>query len=465
MLKDIEAATPAVGAKASVVKAPELKASSAKPAPAMDAFWMPFTASRQFKQAPRMLAKAAGMHYWTPEGRQILDGIAGLWCVNAGHARPKIVQAIAAQAAEMDFCPPFNMAHPKAFELAERLVKLSPAGLNKVFFTNSGSEAVDTALKMAIAYHRARGEGTRTRLIGRERGYHGVNFGGISVGGMVGNRKSFGPMLGGVDHIRHTHDPARNAFTRGQPEHGAELADDLERLVALHDASTIAAVIVEPMAGSTGVLIPPKGYLDRLRAICDKHGILLIFDEVITGFGRLGAPFAALHFGVTPDLMTTAKGISNGCVPMGAVFAKGQNHDAFMNGPEHVIEFPHGYTYSAHPLACAAALGTLDTYAEEGLLTRAAKMGPLFEEGLHSLRELPNVIDIRNIGLVGAVELTPIAGQPGKRAFDVFLDCWERGVLVRTTGDTIALSPPLIIENNHLDQIFSTLREALKKAA
>ncbi len=465
MLKDIEAAAPAASAKTPAATAPELKAGSATPAPAMDAFWMPFTASRQFKQAPRMLAKAAGMHYWTPEGRQVLDGIAGLWCVNAGHARPKIVQAIAAQAAEMDFCPPFNMAHPKAFELAERLVKIAPAGLNKVFFTNSGSEAVDTALKMAIAYHRARGEGTRTRLIGRERGYHGVNFGGISVGGMVGNRKSFGPMLGGVDHIRHTHDPARNAFTRGQPEHGAELADDLERLVALHDASTIAAVIVEPMAGSTGVLIPPKGYLDRLRAICDKHGILLIFDEVITGFGRLGSPFAALHFGVTPDLMTTAKGISNGCVPMGAVLAKGHLHDAFMNGPEHVIEFPHGYTYSAHPLACAAALGTLDTYAEEGLLTRAAKMGPLFEEGLHSMGELPNVIDIRNIGLVGAIELTPIAGQPGKRAFDVFLDCWERGVLVRTTGDTIALSPPLIIENNHLDQIFSSLREALKKAA
>ena len=465
MLKDVEAVTSPVDAKAQGTKAPQAKPTAAKPAPGMDAFWMPFTASRQFKQSPRLLAKASGMHYWTPEGRQILDGIAGLWCVNAGHARPKIVQAIAAQAAEMDFCPPFNMAHPKSFELAERLVKLTPAGLNKVFFTNSGSEAVDTALKMAIAYHRARGEGTRTRLIGRERGYHGVNFGGISVGGMVGNRKTFGPMLGGVDHIRHTHDLVRNAFARGQPEHGAELADDLERLVALHDASSIAAVIVEPMAGSTGVLIPPKGYLERLRAICDKHGILLIFDEVITGFGRLGAPFAALHFGVTPDLMTAAKGISNGCVPMGAVFAKQHIHDAFMTGPEHVIEFPHGYTYSAHPLACAAALGTLDTYAEEGLLTRAMKIGPAFEAGLHSLRELPNVIDIRNIGLVGAVELAPIAGQPGKRAFDVFLDCWERGVLVRTTGDTIALSPPLIIENQHLDQIFSTLREALKSAA
>ena len=464
MLKEIEAAAVAPATAAPSRAAPH-QPSAPKAPTGMDAYWMPFTASRQFKQSPRMFAKAAGMHYWTPEGRQVLDGISGLWCVNAGHARPKIVQAIAQQAAEMDFCPPFNMAHPKSFELAERLVKVTPAGLDKVFFTNSGSEAVDTALKMAIAYHRARGEGTRTRLIGRERGYHGVNFGGVSVGGMVGNRKSFGPLLGGVDHLRHTHDLARNAFTRGQPEHGAELADDLERLVQLHDASTIAAVIVEPMAGSTGVLIPPKGYLERLRSICDKHGILLIFDEVITGFGRLGSPFAATKFNVTPDLMTVAKGISNGCVPMGAVFAKGHIHDAMMTGPEHMVEFPHGYTYSAHPLACAAALGTLDTYAEEGLLTRGAKMGAAFEAGVHSLRDLPHVIDIRNIGLVGAVELTPIAGQPGKRAFDVFLDCWERGVLVRTTGDTIALSPPLIIENGHMDQLFSTLRDALKRAA
>ena len=444
---------------------PAASAAVAQAAPAMDAFWMPFTANRQFKQAPRLLAKAAGMHYWTPEGRQILDGIAGLWCVNAGHARPKIVAAIAAQAAEMDFAPPFNMAHPKAFELAERLVQLTPAGLNKVFFTNSGSEAVETALKMAIGYHRARGDGARTRLIGRERGYHGVNFGGITVGGIVGNRKSFGPLLPGADHIRHTHDLTRNAFSRGVPEHGAELADDLERLVALHDASTIAAVIVEPVAGSTGVLLPPKGYLQRLRAICDKHGILLIFDEVITGFGRLGSPFAADHFGVTPDLMTVAKGISNGCVPMGAVFAKQSIHDAFMTGPEHLIEFPHGYTYSSHPLACAAALGTLDTYAEEGLLTRAATMAPVFENALHSLKSVPHVIDIRNIGLVGGIELEPVAGQPGKRAFDAFLECWERGVLIRTTGDTIALSPPLIVESSHIDQMVSTIADVLKKQA
>ncbi|MBS0433482.1 MAG: aspartate aminotransferase family protein [Proteobacteria bacterium] len=432
---------------------------------AMDAYWMPFTANRQFKKAPRLLAKAKDMHFWTPEGRQILDGIAGLWCVNAGHARPRIVKAIAEQAAELDYAPPFNMAHPKAFELAERLVQLTPAGLDKVFFTNSGSESVDTALKMAIAYHRARGEGTRTRLIGRERGYHGVNFGGISVGGIVGNRKTFGPALGGIDHIRHTHDLARNAYSRGVPAHGAELADDLERLVALHDASTIAAVIVEPVAGSTGVLLPPQGYLERLRAICDKHGILLIFDEVITGFGRLGAPFGATHFGVTPDLMTVAKGISNGCVPMGAVFCKRAIHDVFMTGPEHLIEFAHGYTYSAHPLACAAALGTLDTYAEEGLLTRAAQMAPCFEDALHSLKGARHVIDVRNIGLVGGVELESIPGQPGKRAFDIFLECWARGVLIRTTGDTIAFSPPLIIEKQHIDQLVGTLADVLKTAA
>jgi beta-alanine--pyruvate transaminase len=438
-------------------------ASSAKQA--MDAYWMPFTANRQFKQAPRMLAKASGMHFWTPEGRQVLDGIAGLWCVNAGHARPKIVNAIAEQAAEMDFAPPFNMGHPKAFELAERLIEITPAGLNRVFYTNSGSEAVETALKMAIGYHRARGEGARTRLIGRERGYHGVNFGGITVGGIVGNRKSFGPLLPGADHIRHTHDLSRNAFSRGVPEHGAELADDLERLVALHDASTIAAVIVEPVAGSTGVLLPPKGYLQRLRSICDKHGILLIFDEVITGFGRLGSPFAATHFGVTPDLMTVAKGITNGCVPMGAVFVKQTIHDAFMTGPEHLIEFPHGYTYSAHPLACAAALGTLDTYADDGLLTRGATMAPVFENALHSLKGVPHVIDIRNIGLVGGIELDPIPGSPGKRAFDTFLECWERGVLIRTTGDTIALSPPLIVENSHIDQMVSTIADVLKKNA
>ncbi|WP_251969152.1 aspartate aminotransferase family protein [Sphaerotilus microaerophilus] len=431
----------------------------------LDAYWMPFTANRQFKKAPRLLARAEGMHYWTDDGRQILDGVAGLWCVNAGHARPKIVQAIQAQAAQMDYAPPFQMAHPQAFELADRLAKLAPPGLNRVFFTNSGSESVETALKIAIAYQRARGEGTRTRLIGRERGYHGVNFGGISVGGIVANRKAFGTLLAGVDHIRHTHDPARNAFSVGQPEHGADLADDLERLVALHDASTIAAVIVEPVAGSTGVLIPPQGYLQRLRDICDRHGILLIFDEVITGFGRTGQPFAAQTFGVTPDLITTAKGITNGAVPMGAVLVKQAIHDTFMNGPEHLIELFHGYTYSAHPLACAAGLGTLDTYADEGLLTQAGELQGYFAEAVHSLRGCAHVIDIRNIGLVGGIELAPRPGEPGKRAFDVFLDCYERGVLIRTTGDTIALSPPLIIERGQIDQIVDTLRGAINRVA
>ncbi|HEY0953766.1 MAG TPA: aspartate aminotransferase family protein [Roseateles sp.] len=431
----------------------------------LDAYWMPFTANRQFKQAPRLLTQANGMFFRDDKGREVLDGIAGLWCVNAGHNRPRIVKAIQDQAAELDFAPPFQMGHPKAFELAERLAQIAPTGMNRVFFTNSGSESVDTALKMAIAYHRVRGEGARTRLIGRERGYHGVNFGGISVGGMVANRKMFGSLLAGVDHIRHTHDPARNAFSVGIPQHGAEFADDLERLVALHDASTIAAVIVEPVAGSTGVLIPPAGYLQRLRDICDRHGILLIFDEVITGFGRTGKPFGAQTFGVTPDLMTVAKGITNGCVPMGAVFAQQKIHDAFMTGPEHLIEFFHGYTYSAHPLACAAGIATLDTYADDELLTRAARMQDEFAKALHSLQGEPNVIDVRNIGLVGGIELKPLDGQPAKRAFNVFLDCWDKGLLIRTTGDTIALSPPLIIESSHIERIIDTLRGALRRAA
>jgi beta-alanine--pyruvate transaminase len=431
----------------------------------MDAYWMPFTANRQFKKAPRLLTRAAGMHYWDDAGRQILDGVAGLWCVNAGHARSRIVQAIQQQASELDFAPPFQMAHPRAFELAERLAQVAPAGLNRVFFANSGSEAVETALKIALAYQRLRGEGTRTRLIGRERGYHGVNFGGISVGGIVGNRKAFGPLLGGVDHIRHTHDPARNAFSVGQPRQGAELADDLERLVALHDASTIAALIVEPVAGSTGVLIPPLGYLQRLREICDRHAIVLIFDEVITGFGRTGQPFAAQTFGVTPDIITCAKGITNGCVPMGAVLVRQEIHDAFMTGPEAAIELYHGYTYSAHPLACAAAIATLDTYADEGLLTRATALQDHFAGALHALAGEPQIIDVRNIGLVGGIELAPLPGAPGRRAFDVFLDCWARGLLIRTTGDTIALSPPLIVECGQIDEMMDTLRGAIRRAA
>ena len=428
----------------------------------LSAFWMPFTANRQFKKSPRMFVAAKDMHYTTSDGRQVLDGTAGLWCVNAGHARPRIVEAIANQAAELDYAPAFQMGHPKAFELANRLVDLAPEGLDHVLFTNSGSESVDTALKVALAYHRAKGEGSRFRLIGRERGYHGVNFGGISVGGIVPNRKMFGTLLTGVDHLPHTHNLAKNAFSRGEPEHGADLADELERIVGLHDASTIAAVIVEPVAGSTGVLIPPPGYLQRLRDITKKHGILLIFDEVITGYGRLGTPFGADYFGVVPDIMITAKGLTNGVIPMGAVFVSKAIHDAFMTGPEHLIEFFHGYTYSGNPIASAAGLATLETYKEEGLLTRGAELAKVWEDGLHSLKGLPHVIDIRNIGLVGAIELKPIDGAPTKRAFAAFLKAYEQGLLIRTTGDIIALSPPLIVTESQIDQIITTLSGILK---
>ena len=428
----------------------------------LEALWMPFTANRQFKKAPRMLVAAEGMYYTTDDGRKLLDGCAGMWCCNAGHARPRIVEAIANQAKELDYAPAFQMGHPKSFELAARLVAHLPPGLDHVFFTNSGSESVDTGLKIALAYQRTIGQGTRTRLIGRERGYHGVNFGGISVGGIVSNRKVFGTLLTGVDHIRHTHDPARNAYSRGQPEYGAELADDLERLVGLHDASTIAAVIVEPVAGSTGVLIPPKGYLEKLRAICDKYGILLIFDEVITGVGRLGAPFAVDRFGVTPDIVLTAKGVTNGVIPMGAVFVKKEIYEAFMTGPEHMIEFFHGYTYSGNPMAAAAGLATLDTYEEEGLLTRGTELADYFADGLHSLKGLPHVVDIRNCGLVGAVELEPIPGEPTKRGFAAFLKAFESGLMLRTTGDTIAMSPPLIIEKPQIDFLFDTIRGILQ---
>jgi beta-alanine--pyruvate transaminase len=428
----------------------------------LSSFWMPFTANRQFKQSPRMFVSAKDMHYTTSDGRKVLDGTAGLWCVNAGHCRPKITEAIQHQAAELDYAPAFQMGHPIVFELANRLVDIAPKGMDHVFFTNSGSESVDTALKMAIAYHRVRGEGARTRLIGRERGYHGVNFGGISVGGIVSNRKMFGTLLGGVDHMPHTHLPEKNAFSKGVPEHGAELANELERIVTLHDASTIAAVIVEPVAGSTGVILPPKGYLQKLREICTKHGILLIFDEVITGFGRLGAPFAADYFGVTPDIMTTAKGVSNGVIPMGAVFVKKEIHDAFMTGPEHMIEFFHGYTYSGNPIACAAALGTLDTYKDEGLLTRGEELAPYWEDALHSLKGEPHVIDIRNIGLIGAIELAPIAGSPTKRAFSAFVKAFERGALIRTTGDIIALSPPLIITKGQINELIDHVRDVLR---
>lgn len=427
----------------------------------LSAFWMPFTANRQFKKQPRMLVGAKDMHYTTSDGRQVLDGTAGLWCCNAGHARPKIVEAIAGQAAQLDYAPAFQIGHPLAFELANRLRDLAPEPFEHVFFTNSGSEAVDTALKMALAYHRAKGEGQRTRLIGRERGYHGVGFGGISVGGIVSNRKVFGPLLNGVDHLRDTHLP-ENAYTRGQPEHGANLADELERIVTLHGAETIAAVIVEPMAGSTGVLLPPKGYLEKLREITSKHGILLIFDEVITAFGRLGSAFAAEHFDVMPDLICTAKGLTSGVIPMGAVFATAEIHDAFMNGPEHLIELFHGYTYSGNPIASAAAIATLDTYKEEDLFQRAADLSQYWEDALHSLKGARHVIDIRNMGLIGAIELESIPGEPIKRAFTAFIEAFEAGILIRTTGDIIALSPPLIIEKEHIDTLIGKLADILK---
>ncbi|HEY7760816.1 MAG TPA: aspartate aminotransferase family protein [Burkholderiales bacterium] len=428
----------------------------------LEPLWMPFTANRQFKAQPRLLVAAKDMHYTSHDGRQILDGIAGLWAVNAGHCRAPIVDAIKKQAESVDYVTGFQLHHPSAFLAAERLTRIAPAGMDHVFFVNSGSEAVDTALKMALAYHRVRGQGTRTRFIGRERGYHGVGFGGVSVGGMTANRKAFSAaLLPGVDHLPHTHLPEKNAFSRGQPEHGAHLADELERLVALHDASNIAAVIVEPVAGSTGVLVPPKGYLQRLRQICDKHGILLIFDEVITGFGRTGSAFAAHTFGVTPDLITCAKALTNAAVPMGAVIVKKEIYEAFMSGPEG-IEFYHGYTYSGHPLAAAAAIATLDLFKAEGLFQRAAELAPYWEQCVHALRGLPHVIDIRNIGLVAGIELEPIPGKPTARAFEAFARAYQKGVLIRTTGDTIALSPSLIIEKGQIDQILDTVREVLK---
>ena len=434
--------------------------------PVLDSYWMPFTANRQFKAAPRLLAGAEGMHYTDPDGRQVLDGTAGLWCVNAGHGRSRIAEAVHRQLVELDYAPSFQMGHPIAFQFAELLAETPPggkeAGLDRIFFTGSGSESVDTALKIALAYQRAIGQGTRTRLIGRERGYHGVGFGGISVGGILNNRRVF-PQLPGTDHLRHTHDPARNSFAKGQPEHGADLADDLERLVALHGAETIAAVIVEPVAGSTGVLIPPKGYLERLREIATRHGILLIFDEVITGFGRLGAPFAADFFGVTPDLVTTAKGLTNGALPMGAVFASRTVHDALMQGPEAQIELFHGYTYSGHPAACAAGIATMQIYREENLLTRAADLADYWQEAMHALADLPHVIDIRTIGMIAGIELASRPGAVGERAYETFLDCFEKGLLIRTTGDIIALSPPLIADRNHIDQIASMLGDALKR--
>ena len=431
----------------------------------LESLWMPFTANRQFKAAPRLLESARGMHYRTADGRRILDGTAGLWCVNAGHGRPEIVEAIRAQAERMDYAPAFQMGHPLQFELASRVAALLPGDLDHVFFVNSGSEAVDTALKIALAYHQAAGEPERTMLIGRARGYHGVGFGGLSVGGIANNRRQFRNLLGDVAHLPHTHAPERNAFSRGQPAWGAERADALEDLVALYGAGAIAAVIVEPMAGSTGVLIPPQGYLERLRAICDRHGILLIFDEVITGFGRLGSSFACDRFDVAPDIVTMAKGLTNAAVPMGGVAVRADIHDAVVSGPEHLIELFHGYTYSGHPLACAAALAALGIYRDEGLFDRAAELAPHFEDAVHSLRDRPHVTDVRNLGLVAGIELEPRPGRPTARAYDVFVRCYEKGVLVRTTGDIIALSPPLVIERGQIEELCETIGGALKEAA
>jgi beta-alanine--pyruvate transaminase len=427
----------------------------------LDAFWMPFTANRQFKAAPRLLASAKDIHYRALDGRPVMDATSGLWCVNLGHGRPEIAEAVRRQLLELDYAPSFQMGHPLAFQLATELAEIAPAGLDRIFFTNSGSESVDTALKIAVAYHRARGEGQRTRLIGREKGYHGVGFGGVSVGGLVNNRRVF-PTLHGVAHLPHTFQPELNAFSRGEPEHGADLADGLERLAQLHGGDTIAAVIVEPVPGSGGVLPPPKAYLARLREVCDRHGILLIFDEVITGFGRLGEAFASQRFGVTPDLMTTAKGITNGVVPMGAVFARRGIHDAFMQGPAEVMELFHGYTYSGHPVSCAAALAALDIYRREGLLTRVKSLELAWADAIHGLRNVKNVTDIRNIGLMGAIDLTPRPGEPGKRGYAALTTAFERGLLIRTTADTVAVAPPLIITEAEIGELFGMLREVLE---
>jgi beta-alanine--pyruvate transaminase len=429
----------------------------------LEAFWMPFTANRAFKARPRMVSRAKDMHYYTPEGKAVLDGAAGLWCTNAGHNREPIVAAIQAQAAEMDFAPPFQYANPKSFELASRIAAMAPDGLDHVFFCNSGSEAVDTAMKIALAYWNARGQGQRQRFIGRERGYHGVGFGGMSVGGIGNNRKAFGVMLAGVDHLPHTYNREQQAFSKGEPEWGAHLADELERLVALNGDNTIAAVFVEPMAGSTAVLPAPKGYLQRLRAICDKYKILLVFDEVITGFGRLGHAFAAERYGVVPDMITFAKGVTSGSVPMGGVLVKNEIHEAFMQGPEHVVEFFHGYTYSAHPLAVAAGLATLDVYRDEGLFERARKIEPLWYDACMTLKGLPNVLDIRCVGITVGIDLASKPDGVGKRGFEAMdRGFHEEGIMLRAVGDSLAMSPPLIVSESQIGEIFEKVARIIK---
>jgi beta-alanine--pyruvate transaminase len=431
----------------------------------LDAFWMPYTANRAFKAAPRLLARAEGVFYYTDDDREVLDGTAGLWCSNAGHGRREITEAIQRQAAVMDFAPTFQLGHPIAFQAAARLAEILPEGFDRVFWTNSGSESADTALKIALAYHRARGEAGRVRLIGRERGYHGTGFGGMSVGGIGTNRKQFGALLPAVDHLPHTHVPERQAFSRGQPEWGAHLADALENLVALHGAETIAAVMVEPVAGSTGVLVPPQGYLERLRATCGKHGILLIFDEVITGFGRLGTNFGAERLGVVPDIMTMAKGLTNAAVPMGAVAVRDSIYRAIVDEAPAGIELFHGYTYSGHPLACAAAIATFDLHRAEDLPGRAAALEPYWQDAVHSLRAAPGILDIRGLGLIAGIELEPTPGKPTDRAGRVFRRCFDAGLLVRVTGDIVALSPPLTFERGHVDRAVETLGEAIRAEA
>ncbi|MCX7058099.1 MAG: aspartate aminotransferase family protein [Proteobacteria bacterium] len=427
---------------------------------------MPFTHNRMFKAKPRLIASAKGAYFTMKDGRRLYDCLSGLWCSPLGHSHPRVVEAVKRQLDTLDFAPSFQMGHEPAFELATRITQLAGRPKDRVFFVNSGSESVDTALKIAVAYHRARGEASRTRIIGRERGYHGVGMGGISVGGIAPNRKMFAPlMIPGVDHLPHTYNPAEMAYSVGQPTWGAHLADDLERIVALHDASTIAAVIVEPMQGSTGVVVPPKGYLQRLREICTKHGILLIFDEVITGFGRLGTPFGADYFGVQPDLTTFAKAVNNATVPLGGVIARDEIYETFMTGPAHMIEFFHGYTYSAHPLAIAAGLATLDVMADEKLIEKAAALAPVLERAVHSLKGEPNVIDIRNVGLAAAIELAPMAGKPGMKAIQVFEKAMEEGLLVRFSGDILAVAPPFISSVDEVESMVEGLRRALRAAA
>ena len=428
----------------------------------LEPLWMPFTPNKTFKKDPRIIVGAKDMHFISDDNREILDGTAGLWCVNAGHGRKKIQEAVNEQIENLDYSPPFQFEHPKQFELANRLAEIFPEGMNHVFFSNSGSEAVDSALKIALAYQRARGHSSKTRLIGRERGYHGVGFGGISVGGMVKNRMYFGSMLNGVDHLRHTHNLELNAFSKGEPEHGAELADDLERLVQLHDASTIAAVIVEPIAGSTGALPPPKGYLKRLRELCTKHDILLIFDEVVTAFGRMGKATGSEFFGVTPDIISCAKGITNATIPMGATIVQDFIYESMMENADAPIELFHGYTYSGHPVACAAALATLDIYKEEGLFDNAAHIAPVIEEAAHSLKGTKHIIDIRNLGVIAALELEPKKGAVGVRGFETMKKAWDLGLMVRANGDTLAFSPPLIINDSQVDEMFTKVKKALE---